>query len=131
MAIFHCFFLLFLLVILFKLFILYWFIYIHIYIYIYIYIYQCIKIATTSKAKSRFKLLSGIYARQIRENNQKVCIDCFKPRLNKNKAEYKNWGCTESYVLNFQNSSFKILSMSCFPCIKWQYCQKLNLILTA
>ena len=36
--------------------------------------------------KSRFEqLLSEIYARRLRENNQKVCIDCLKPRSNKNK----------------------------------------------
>ena len=41
-----------------------------------------------SKTKSRFEqLLSEIYARQSRENNQKVCIDCLKPRSNKKKLE--------------------------------------------
>ena len=52
-----------------------------------------------SKTKSRFEqLLSKIYARRLRENNQKVCIDCFKPRSNKNKFECKNCGCTKFYV---------------------------------
>ena len=41
---------------------------------------------TPSKTKSRFEqLLSEIYARRPCENNQKVCIDCLKPRSNKNK----------------------------------------------
>ena len=36
---------------------------------------------TPSKTKSRFEqLLSEIYARQFRENNQQVCIGCLKPR---------------------------------------------------
>ena len=66
---------------------------------------------TPSKTKSRFEqLLSEIYARRVRKNNQQVCIDCLKPRSNKNKFECKNCGCTEFYVLDYQNSSFKILS---------------------
>ena len=65
---------------------------------------------TTSETKSHFEqLLSKIYARRPHENNQKVCIDCLKPRSNKNKFECKNCSCTAFYVLNYQNSSFKIL----------------------
>ena len=65
---------------------------------------------TPSKTKSRFeRLLSEIYARWFRENNQQVCIDCLKTRSNKNKFECKNCGCTEFYVLDYQNSSFVIL----------------------
>ena len=66
---------------------------------------------TPSKTKSHFEqLLSQIYARQRHKNNQKVCIDCLKPRSSKNKFKSKNCGCTKFYVLNYQNSSFKILS---------------------
>ena len=66
---------------------------------------------TPSKTKSHFEqLLSEIYARQICKNNQKVCIDCLKPRSNKNKFECKNCGCTDFYVLDYQNSLFEILS---------------------
>ena len=66
---------------------------------------------TPSKAKSHFEqLLSQIYARRPHENNQKVCIDCLKPRSNKNKFERKNCGCTNFYVLDYQNYPFKILS---------------------
>ena len=65
--------------------------------------------ATSSKTKSCFEqLLSEICARWFCENNQQVCIDCLKPRSNKNKFECKNCGCTN--VLDYQNSSFKILS---------------------
>ena len=68
--------------------------------------------STPSETKSRFEqLLSEIYARQPLENNQKVCIDCLKPRWNKNKFDCKNCGCTEFYVLDYQNSSFKILTV--------------------
>ena len=63
------------------------------------------------KIKYRFeRLLSEIYAVRPRENNKGVCIDCLKPRSNKNKSECKICGCTEFYVLDYQNSSFKILS---------------------
>ena len=66
---------------------------------------------TPSKTKSHFeRLLSEIYPRRPRENNQKVCIDCLKPRSNKNKFECKNCGCTKFYVLDYQNSSYLIFS---------------------
>ena len=67
---------------------------------------------TPSKTKSHLEqLLSEIYARRPRENNKKVCIYCLKPRSNKNKFECKDCGCTNFYVLNYQNSSFKIFSI--------------------
>ena len=66
---------------------------------------------TPSKTKSGFEqLLSEIYARCFRKNNQRVCIVGLKPRSNKNKFECKKCGCTEFYVLDYQNSSFVILS---------------------
>ena len=66
---------------------------------------------TMSKTKSRLnKLLSEIYARRFRKNNQQVCIDCLKPGSKKNKFECKNCDCTKFYVLDDQNSSFVILS---------------------
>ena len=64
-------------------------------------------------ATSKFdfeQLLSKIYARSFHKNNQKVCIDCLKPRSHKNKFECKNCGCTDFYVLDYQNSSFVGLS---------------------
>ena len=67
---------------------------------------------TTSETKPCFeRLLSEIYASRSCENNQKVCIDCLKPRSNKNKFECKNCICTEIHVLDYQNSSFGILSI--------------------
>ena len=66
---------------------------------------------TWSKTKSHFEqLLSEIDARRPHKNNQKLCIDYLKPRSNKNTFECKNCSCTEFYVLDYQNSSFKILS---------------------
>ena len=64
---------------------------------------------TTSKSHFE-QLLSKLYAKSFCKNNQKRCIDCLKPRSNKNKFECKNCGCTKFYVLDYQNSSFKILS---------------------
>ena len=72
---------------------------------------------TMSKTKSRFKrLLSEIYAAKslsfsLCKNNQQVCIDCLKPRSNKNKFECKNYGYINFYVFGYQNSSFKIFSI--------------------
>ena len=40
----------------------------------------------------------------------KIRKSVYKPRSNKNKFECKNYGCTEVYVLDYQNSSFKIFS---------------------
>ena len=66
---------------------------------------------TPSKTKSHFERLSSeIYARRFRENNQQVCIDCLKPRSNKNNFECKNCGCTKFDGLDYQNSSYLILS---------------------
>ena len=62
---------------------------------------------TPPKTKFRFEqLLSEIYARRPHEINQQVCIDCLKPRSNKNKSKYKN---CDFYGLDYQNSSFLIL----------------------
>ena len=67
--------------------------------------------ATPSRTKSHFEQLScDIYARRPRENYKKLCIDCLKPRSKENKAECKNCSCTQFYVLDYQNSSFEILS---------------------
>ena len=64
---------------------------------------------TLSKTKFHFEqFLSKTDARWICKNNKQVCIDCLKPRSNKNKLECKNCGCTEFYVLDYQNSLFNI-----------------------
>ena len=66
----------------------------------------------TSETKSRFeRLLSKIDARSLRENNKRVCIDCLKPRSNKNNFECKKCGCTEFYALEYQNSFVMLSSL--------------------
>ena len=65
---------------------------------------------TPSKTKSRFeRLLSEIYARRLCKNNKRACIDCLKPRSNKNMFKRKQCGCTDLYVFDCQNSSFVVL----------------------
>ena len=45
-----------------------------------------------SEIKYRFKqFLSEIYTVRSHKNNQQMCIDCFKPRSNKNKFEVSEW----------------------------------------
>ena len=39
--------------------------------------------------------------KRIHKNNQQKCIDCFKPRSNKNESECKKGGCDYSYVPNY------------------------------
>ena len=57
---------------------------------------------TSSKTKSGFEqLLSEIYAWRFHENNQQKCVDCLKPRSNKNELECKKCGCNEFYVPNY------------------------------
>ena len=57
---------------------------------------------TPAKTKSRFnQVLLKIDARSFRENNQQKCIDCLKPRSNKNELECKKCGCNEFYVPNY------------------------------
>ena len=66
--------------------------------------------STPSKTISCFEqLLSKIYAKNFCKNNQKVSIDFLKRRSDKNKFECKNCGCSDFYLLEYQNSSFEIL----------------------
>ena len=64
---------------------------------------------TTSKSYFE-QLLSKIYAKSFCKNNQKVCIDCLKPRSNKNKFE-----CEIVVALNFMGSIIKILYLKYCP----------------
>ena len=69
------------------------------------------KMTAPSKTNSRFEQpLSEIYAKRPHQNNQQVCTDCLKPRWNENKFECQNCGCTKFYVLDYENSSFRIFS---------------------
>ena len=64
---------------------------------------------TPSKTKSCFKQgLSKIDARSLRENNQQKCIDCLKPRSNKNEFECRKCRYNEFCVFKYQSSLFVI-----------------------
>ena len=55
--------------------------------------------ATTSKSKSYCEqVLSKIDAKRFHESNQQKCIDCLKPRSNKNELQCKKCVCNEFYV---------------------------------
>ena len=57
---------------------------------------------TASKTKSCFnQVLLKIDVRSFRENNQQKCIDCLKPRSNKNELECEKCGCNEFYLPNY------------------------------
>ena len=66
-----------------------------------------------SKIESRFEqLLPETHAvRLCKKENEQVRIDCLKTRSNKDKSECKNCGCTNFYVFDYQNSSYKIFSI--------------------
>ena len=40
-------------------------------------------------------------AKRLHTNNQQKCIDCLKPRSNKNERECKKCGCDYFYVPNY------------------------------
>ena len=61
----------------------------------------------TSKTKSRFNhVLLKIDARRFRQNNQQKCIDCLKPRSNKNELACKN-----VVVMNFVCPIIKVFHL--------------------
>ena len=66
---------------------------------------------TMSKTKSRFnQVLLKIDARRFRENNQQKCIDCLKPRSNKNELECKN-----VVAINFMCPVVKVFHLQYCP----------------
>ena len=53
----------------------------------------------TVKSNKMFYLKK--YQSDNHTNNQQKCIDCLKPRSNKNKCECKKCGCDYFYVPNY------------------------------
>ena len=51
------------------------------------------------KSDERFYLQK--YQSDKHMNNQQVCIDCLKPRSNKNERECKKYGCNYFYMPNY------------------------------
>ena len=41
------------------------------------------------------------YSKKYQNDSQQKCIDCLKPRSNKNEGECKKCGCNHFYVPNY------------------------------
>ena len=55
-----------------------------------------------SKTKSCFnQVLLKTDAKRLCKNNQQKCLDCLKPKSNKNRLECKKCGCNQFYVPNY------------------------------
>ena len=66
-------------------------------------------ILKSNESNGRFsskKYQVGNLAKKLHTNNQQKCIDCLKPRSNKNERECKNYGCDYFYVPNYQSFLF-------------------------
>ena len=61
--------------------------------------YKSIKINSAFNS-NYIKYQSANFVKMIHTNNQK-CIDCLKPRSNKNDCECKKYGCDYFYVPNY------------------------------
>ena len=58
----------------------------------------------SAKSNKRFylkKYQSDNLTKNLHTNNQQKCIDCLKPRSNKNERECKKYGCDYFYVPNY------------------------------
>ena len=82
----------------------------------------------TSKTKSHPKEVPfKIYAKRFHINNQQMCIDCLKPRSNKNERGCKKCGCDHFYVPNYQSFLFVVLPKSIIlQCIKMVVLSKIK-----
>ena len=55
---------------------------------------SCPKPVVDFKSNSKsVKSNKRFYSKKYQGDNQQKCIDCFKPRSNKNELEYKKYGC--------------------------------------
>ena len=60
----------------------------------------------SAKSNKRF------YSKKHQSDNQQMCIDCLKPRLNKNERECKKCGCNYIYMPSYLSFSFIVLFTS-------------------
>ena len=87
-----------------------------------------------SKTKSHFKPVpSKIYAsnlaKRLRTNNQQMCIDCLKPRSNKNERECKRCDCACFHVPIIKDFHLQYCSSRSFCNVqKWQYCENFDAV---
>ena len=57
--------------------------------------------SNSKSVKSNKRFYSKKYQSDNHTNNKEMCIDCLKPRSNKNELECKKCGCNEFYVPNY------------------------------
>ena len=64
------------------------------------------------------KYQSDNLAKRLHTNNQQKCIDCLKPRSNKNERECKKCDSNYFYVPNYESYSFVVLLKSIILSLK-------------
>ena len=57
------------------------------------------------------KSIKRFHLKNYQSDNQQKCIDCLKPRSNKNEHECQKYDCDYFYVPNYQSFSFVVLSV--------------------
>ena len=57
--------------------------------------------SNSKSVKSNKSSYSKKYQSDNHTNNQQMCLDCHKPRSNKNEFECKKCGCNYFYVSNY------------------------------
>ena len=57
--------------------------------------------SNSKSVKSNKRPYSKKYQSDNHANNQQMCLDCLKPRSNKNEFECKKCGCNYFYVPNY------------------------------
>ena len=63
---------------------------------------SCLKPVVDFESNSEsIKSYKWFRSKKYQSDNQQKCIDCLKPRSNKNERVYKKCGCNYSYVPNY------------------------------
>ena len=63
---------------------------------------SCLKPVVDFESNSKsVKSYKRFRSKKYQGDNQQKCIDCLKPRSNKNEHVYKKYGCNYSYVPNY------------------------------
>ena len=71
---------------------------------------SCLKPVVDFESNSKsVKSYKWFRSKKYQSDNQQKCVDCLKPRSNKNELECKKCGCNYYYVSYYQSFSFVIL----------------------
>ena len=63
---------------------------------------SCLKPVVDFESNSKsFKNYKWFHIKKYWIDNQQKCINCLKPRPNKNESECKKYGCSYFYVPNY------------------------------